>query len=61
MSRVISHITLKYQSKGVNIKGYLGKTRELMSQFNKVNMGWVPPMKNCKTDNLTKITSFGAT
>ena len=43
------------------MKGYLGRTRELISQFPEVKMERVPRIENCEADNLAKMASFGAT
>lgn len=53
---VVSQITSEYQAKGENIKGYFGKTRDLMSQFTKVKVERVPRM-----ENLAKMAYFSAT
>lgn len=41
---VISQITSKYHVKREKMKGYLGKTKELMSQFSEVKKERVPRM-----------------
>lgn len=43
------------------MKGYLGRNRELMSQFTEVKVEKVPQIKNYEVDNLTKMASFSAT
>ena len=58
---VVGHINSEYQAKEENMKGYLGRTRELMSQFAEVKVGRVPRLENCEADNLAKMASFGAT
>ncbi|XP_024046513.1 uncharacterized protein LOC112100880 [Citrus clementina] len=56
---VVSQITAQYQAKEKNMKGYLGKTRKLMSQFCKVKVERVPRLQNSKADNLVKMASLG--
>ena len=43
------------------MKGYLGRTRELMSQFTEVKVERVPQLENCEADNLAKMASFSIT
>lgn len=57
---VVSQITAEYQAKEENMKGYLGKTRELMSQFSEVKVERVPRLENSEADNLAKMASLGA-
>ena len=56
---VVSQITTQYQAKEENMKGYLGKTRELMSQFYEVKVERVPRLENSEVDTLAKMTSLG--
>ena len=42
------------------MKGYLEKTRELMSQFTEVKVERVPRQENSEAENLLKMASFGA-
>ena len=56
---VVSQITAQYQAKEENMKGYLGKTRELMFQFCEVKVERVPRLKNSEADTLTKMASLG--
>ena len=58
---MVGQINSEYQDKEENRKGYLGRTRELMSQFAEVKVERVPRLENCETDNLAKMASFGAT
>lgn len=58
---VVSQITSEYQAKDEDMKGYLGRTRELVSQFSEVKVEMVPQIKMCEADNLSKMASFGAT
>lgn len=39
---VVNQITSEYQARDENMKGYLWRTRELMSQFSKVKVEMVP-------------------
>ncbi|XP_024039539.1 uncharacterized protein LOC112098145 [Citrus clementina] len=56
---VVSQITAQYQAKEENMKGYLEKTRELMSQFYEVKVERVPRLENSEADTLAKMASLG--
>ena len=56
---VVSQITAQYQAKEENMKGYLRKTRELMSQFCEVKVERVPRLENSEADTLAKMASLG--
>ena len=58
---MVGQINSEYQAKEENLKGYIGKTRELMSKFAEVKVERVPRLANCEADNLAKMASFGAT
>ena len=51
-------ITAQYQVKEENMKGYLGKTIELMSQFCEVKVERVPRLEKSEVDTLAKMASF---
>ncbi|KAK9187630.1 hypothetical protein WN944_019028 [Citrus x changshan-huyou] len=55
---VVSQITAQYQAKEENMKGYLGKTKELMSQFCEVKVKMVPRLENSEADTLAN--QYGA-
>ena len=56
---VVRQITAQYQAKDENMKGYLEKIRELMSQFCEVKVERVPRLENSESDTLAKMTSLG--
>ena len=58
---VVSQINSEYQANEENMKGYLGRTRELISQFAEVKMEKVPQLENFEADNLAKMASFCTT
>ena len=56
---MVSQITAQYQAKEENMKGYLRKTKELMSQFCVVKVERVPQLENSEADTLAKMASLG--
>ena len=58
---MIGQINWEYQAKEENIKGYLGRTRKLISQFAEFKVEKIPRLENCEADKLAKMASFCAT